>query len=488
MINIIVAVDNKYGIAKNGNLPWRIKEDLRYCSKITRKTKDPHKMNAVIMGRKTWQSLPSGLKNRVNIVLSRKITIDELYDNELYDDNVTCEACTIARSLDEAIQVCNKDNLVENIFVIGGTNVYKEALDRNLVNKIYLTRIDKDYECDTFFPYESFLKCMMTNKCKEKKQVVTIKNKDISQLTYCEYDIEIERRNDGEYQYLNLLRKIMSEGNLRQTRNAETYSIFEEILQFDLAKGFPLLTTKRMWWREIVRELFFFLRGNTNTKNLKIWKKNTTREFLDKVGLSHYAVFDMGPMYGFNWRHFGAEYKGMDHDYTGKGDDQLRGILELLKNDPTSRRIMMSTFDPSNAKKGCLYPCHGLNTQFYVRNGFLDCATICRSQDVVLGTPFNIASYALLVYIIAHVTGYKPGILTMECRDCHIYNKSDHLLAAKEQLGRIPFKFPKLFINKKIDSELTIDAMLKYIENLNYKDITLVKYVHHDPIKVVMIE
>ncbi len=358
-----------------------------------------------------------------------------------------------------------------------------------------MTRIDKNYECDTFFPEESFNNCMMENKCRVKKEVVDVKNKNISQLTYCEYDIELERRNDGEHQYLNLLRKILSKGNLRQTRNAKTLSIFGEQLQFDLTGGFPLLTTKNTWFRGILLELLWFLRADTNANHLsdqgvKIWNANTSRSFLDSVGLTHYEKGDIGSIYGFQWRHTGCEYKGMNHDYTGKGFDQLKYVIETIRKDPTSRRIVMTTFSPkdSGEGKGCLYPCHGLIIQFYVRDGkWLDCMMHQRSCDCTLGIPYNIASYALLMHIISKVTGYTAGILTMILGDTHIYNKPDHINGAKEQIKRKPYKFPQIKLLKDIDPESDIETILKYIENLQYKDFKLTNYKHHPKIKIKMV-
>ena len=497
MINIIVAVDKKYGIAKNGKLPWHIKEDLRYFSKVTQKTKDPHKMNAVIMGRKTWQSLKSILKNRVNIILSNTLNVDELYDDELYDDNVNKQVCRLAKSLDNAIQLCNENNDIETIFIIGGTRVYKEALDRNLVNKIYMTKIDKDYECDTFFPYESFNNCMMINKCKVKKDVVDIKNKNISQITYCEYDIEIERRTDGEYQYLNLLRKILSEGNLRKTRNAKTLSIFGEQLRFDLAEGFPLLTIRKVWLNGIIKELLWFLRGDTNANHLsdmgvKVWNMNSSRKFLDSVGLHNYEIGDIGNIYGFQFRYASAEYKGMNHNYTGKGFDQLRYVIETIRKDPMSRRIIMSSFNAkdSGLGKGCLYPCHGIVVQFYCREDcgvkYLDCSMYQRSADMALGICWNISSYALLVHIISKVTNRIPGVLTLILGDCHVY--STHINAIKNILKRKPYKFPEIELLKYIDSKSSnIDDILKYITDLKHTDFKLSNYHYHPKIKIQMI-
>ena len=140
----------------------------------------------------------------------------------------------------------------------------------------------------------------------------------------------------------------------------------------------------------------------------------------------------MGPMYGYNWRHHSHKYNGMNGDYKKKGFDQIKYVLDLIKVDPMSRRIIITTFDPATSNKGVLYPCHGLITQWYIRDKYLDCVTYCRSQDLFLGTPFNIASYALLVHIFAYVTGHKPGKLKMYLGDCHCY--MSHLDAIKTQL------------------------------------------------------
>ena len=181
------------------------------------------------------------------------------------------------------------------------------------------------------------------------------------------------------------------------TRNAKTYSIFDNSITFDMKDGFPLLTTKRMFWKGIVEELLFFIRGDTNSKHLedkgvRIWQGNTTQEFIDNIGLP-YQEGDMGPMYGFMWRHFGADYTGCNTDYTNQGFDQLSKIVEEIKTNPHSRRILMSDFDPSRAHQGVLYPCHSLVLQFYVRDGkFLDVKMYQRSVDSFLGEPFNIAS------------------------------------------------------------------------------------------------
>jgi dihydrofolate reductase/thymidylate synthase len=292
----------------------------------------------------------------------------------------------------------------------------------------------------------------------------------------------------GEIGYLNLMNKILNEGVENMTRNAITLSTFGETLEFDLTLGFPLLTTKKMYWRGIVEELLWFIRGDTNSKILEnkkvnIWRANTTREFLNNRGLIHYEEGDIGPMYGFQWRNYGVDYNGMNHEYHG-GYDQLKNCLELIINDPTSRRILMTTFNPAVVKDSVLAPCHGIKVQFNVSNNKLDLQMDMRSSDVFLGLPYNITSYAILLELISKLTNYQSGKLIMTLGNTHIYN--DHIKACKTQLQRIPYYLPKLNIKKKYYGN-SVDDMLNYLETLQYEDFEIKNYNYHPTIKAQMI-
>jgi thymidylate synthase len=249
-----------------------------------------------------------------------------------------------------------------------------------------------------------------------------------------------------EYQYLNLLKKCLL-GNKRQTRNSETYSLFTEMLSFNLMKGFPLLTTKKVFIRGIFEELMFFIRGQTNTKLLEykgvnIWKPNTTKEFIESCNLP-YNEGDMGPMYGFQWIHFNAEYKDCSTDYNGMGYNQLEEVINLLIKDPYSRRILMTTYNPLQAKQGVLYPCHSIVIQFYVDNmNMISMSMYQRSSDAFLGLPYNIASNALLLHLICSTVNkrinknkYSVGKLNIILGDVHIYK--DHIDAVNQQDRKI---------------------------------------------------
>ncbi|KAL2214715.1 thymidylate synthase [Sarocladium strictum] len=286
-------------------------------------------------------------------------------------------------------------------------------------------------------------------------------------------------RPHEELQYLNLVKDILEDGEHRPDRTGTgTYSIFApQPLKFALNNNgtpvLPLLTTKRVFTRAVIAELLWFVAGSTSSLPLseagvKIWDGNGSREFLDNVGLSHREVGDLGPVYGFQWRHFGAEYVDAKTDYTGQGVDQLAGLIHQLKTNPFDRRMILSAWNPRDLKKMALPPCH-MFAQFYVsypgkrrRNGtdatsttdeepkpkgHLHCQLYQRSCDMGLGVPFNIASYALLTHMIAHVCDLVPGSLTHVMGDAHVY--LDHVEALQVQIEREPREFPELEISRE---------------------------------------
>ncbi|PKY14102.1 thymidylate synthase [Rhizophagus irregularis] len=285
-----------------------------------------------------------------------------------------------------------------------------------------------------------------------------------------------------ELQYLDLIRRIIEYGEHRKDRTGTgTLSIFAPPqLGFSLRDNIlPLLTTKRVFTRAIIEELLWFIKGNTNSKHLTekgihIWDGNGSREYLDKIGLSHRKEGDLGPVYGFQWRHFGAEYIDCDTDYTGKGVDQLQEVIDIIKNTPNDRRIILSAWNPADLKKMALPPCH-MFCQFYVSNTKrLSCLLYQRSCDVGLGVPFNIASYAILTHMIAHVTGCSPGEFIHTMGDTHIYN--DHINALKTQIEREPKAFPRLKFRRKINN----------IDDFKYDDFIITGYEPHPQIKMKM--
>jgi len=284
----------------------------------------------------------------------------------------------------------------------------------------------------------------------------------------------------GEEAYLNLLKDILENGQIRETRNSITISDFSKKIDIDISESFPLLTTKKMFWKGICCELLWFIHGKTDSKLLEamdvnIWKDNSSREFLDSVGLNNYKTGDIGPMYGFQWRHFNGLYKGCDYNYDGEGYDQLQDCIDLIKNNPNSRRIFMSAWNPCQLDEMVLPPCH-ISYQFYVSNdNKLSCILYQRSGDMFLGVPFNIASVSLLVYIIANITNKTPGSITLMIGDAHIYD--NHVTQVKRQLNRIPYVLPKLIIKNKY----------KNINDYKYEDFEIINYNCHPALKADMI-
>jgi thymidylate synthase len=284
----------------------------------------------------------------------------------------------------------------------------------------------------------------------------------------------------AEQQYLQMLRATLETGECRNTRNGITYSKFFKTISFDLADGFPLLTTKKMFWKGIVEELLFFIRGDTDTnllseKGIRIWELNTRDSFLQENHLP-YKEGDMGPMYGYQWRFFNKPYLSASESHE-TGVDQLKKVIHEIKTNPNSRRILMTTFNPEQVDQGVLYPCHSIVIQFYVEKGRLSCSMYQRSCDIFLGCPFNIASTALLLHIIAMLTNLQPGIVNMIFGDYHIYE--EHKSAISEQLTREPYTLCTLN-SKKFTT-------LEEVESSTLDDYQVVNYVSHPPIKAMMI-
>jgi dihydrofolate reductase/thymidylate synthase len=283
----------------------------------------------------------------------------------------------------------------------------------------------------------------------------------------------------GERHYLDLVERIVENGDRRVARGSEILSIFGEKLVFDLNEGFPLLTTKRVFWRGVAEELLWFISGSTNANVLKergigIWDGHSSRAHLDSVGLFEREEGDLGPVYGFQWRHSGAEYGTFEDDYSGKGYDQLAEIVRLVRDDPTSRRILLSAWNPSQLRDMALPPCHAIS-QFYVSNGRLSCQLYQRSSDVALGLPFNIASYALLTHLIARCADLDVDKLHVVIGDAHLY--ADHVEPVKQQILREPRPFPIIRINPG----------KKDIDSFVFEDFEIIGYDPHPTIKMKMV-
>lgn len=289
--------------------------------------------------------------------------------------------------------------------------------------------------------------------------------------------------SNEEYQYLGLIKDILTEGVMENGRNGNAKTIFGAAMHFSLKDNtIPFITTKRLAWKTCFKELMWFIKGQTDNSILQeqkvtIWNGNGSKDFLEKQGLGHYLENDLGPVYGHQWRSFNAEYKTCKEDYTGKGVDQLKYIIDNLKNPETrnSRRLVMSAWNPCQIKEMALPPCHVLAQFNVVEGNKLSCSLYQRSGDVGLGVPFNIASYSFLTHLIAKHCKLEATELIHYLGNCHIYE--NHIEQLKIQIKREPFDFPKInFLNIK-----------ENIEDYTLDDIEIVDYKYHENINMVMI-
>lgn len=314
------------------------------------------------------------------------------------------------------------------------------------------------------------------------------------------------QQNKEEQQYLDLIREVLETGETEPGRNGATKSVFGHMMRFSLKDGkMPLLTTKQVAWKTCFKELMWFLRGETDNQvlqkqNVHIWDANGTREFLDSRGLANYPEGVLGPVYGYQWRHFNAPYicgKDIPHwsrieesepvysltDRVEKppsyaGVDQLKQLIAALRDpvERTSRRLILTAWNPQQISQMALPPCHVL-AQFRVRGGDrLSCALYQRSGDIGLGVPFNIASYSFLTHLLAKHCGLVADEFVHFLGDAHIYE--EHVEALKTQIERVPFEFPKIQIRE----------VKTRIEDYDLGDVEFAEpYLHYPKIEMDMI-
>jgi dihydrofolate reductase/thymidylate synthase len=497
MINLIVAVDNDWGFSKDNKIPFptastckAVYDDMIHFYKTTTENSESNSnlSNIVIMGKNTWESIPEKnkpLKNRINVIVS----------TTLFKTNVSTHNVIFTNSVESAFHFAIRKYIykeVEKVFVIGGLSLYNYALNSVLLNKVYVTKFNKSFNCDLFFNKNLlFKKCY--NLMEQQTEFICESTCNSSnELSSINYVFESKKQFEGEQQYLNILWSVLTTGHFRETRNAFTYSKFSTQMTFDLEKGFPLITTRKSFLKGIFYELKMFLLGESNTKKwlldngTKIWAGNTNRQFLDTRNLSHYPEHDLGYLYGVVWKHYGIEYKSMNEDYTGQGYDQIEYVLNLLKTDQTNRRILITSYDPSKADTHApLYPCHSIVLQFYVEEGNrLSLMMVQRSCDLLLGAHYNIPSTSLLLILFTIVVNsdpeYKgpkliPGKVTINLGDYHIYDS--HMEQVMELLSRNPLSFPQLKINRETTN----------FADFEFSDLELINYDHYPPIKADMV-
>lgn len=494
LATIFVAYDSARGIAQKGRIPWpRLDKDMEMFAKST----EDH---VIIMGRKTWESLPSHpLQKRVNIIITKnQAAYSQIRTFQLFGPGVLT-----SNDLEQAIATSHSMFPDKRIFVIGGQDIYEEALNKHLVSLVVATEIEAKFSCDRFFPKlgPQFVK---SNESQQIQQRLVVENESerekapIIKYKVVEYKLV---QNPFEMNYLQLMNSILMSNIEKDDRTGSgTIMTWGAQLRFPLNERFPLLTTKKMFLRGVFEELKWFLSGKTNINALTeagvhIWDHNSSREYLDSRGLKDYPIGEVGPLYGYQWVHFNKPYAPPASSDAGKtaskedgaasvttegtptsgdagnaGDlNQLKNAIEMIKNDPTSRRIVVCAWNPLQIDQMALPPCHMLY-QFAVIKKKLFCRVDMRSADLFLGVPFNIASYALLTTIVARICNLELGDLVLQMGDVHIYK--NHIQACLKQIERTALQFPTLDITKPLDC-------LDDVASLNWEDIKLNEYVHH---------
>lgn len=478
MFSLIVLANKCGGIAKNcGSLPFKNIYDMK---NFTSKTKN----NIVIMGKNTWNSLQiKPLPNRLNYIISTTLKQKDVPNGVFIFKN-------IERLLEETTFSKNKKN---KYFVIGGSHIYSEFIKRDLISKIYYTKMDGNdiYPIKINLTLNDLLNSDKWRKlADEEMSDDSYINKYKMQEKYknCQY-AEFVYNNVEEKLFLERLNLILQKGYKKTDRTGTgTLSLFSPgDLSFSLENNtIPLLTTRPLPLKHIFEELMWFLRGQTDVrilqqKGVKVWNANTSREFLDKRGLYMYPVGDLGPSYSFQFRHSGADYLNCRQPYYNLGFDQLTYVINLLKNNPDSRRIIINLWNPSDLDKMSLVPC-GFCYQFYVTpEKRLITKVTQRSSDIALAGGWNIASASLLTYMLASICGLKPHKVIWSTGDTHLY--LNQLDSVKEQISRKCDKpFPKLYIHNDAPSlENGRD-----ITEFEYTDFSLVNYCPQKKIKLAM--
>ena len=519
-VNIIVAVGyyihgKGYPIGKNGKLPWHNSSDLKWFKETTMG-------HPVIMGRKTWESLPKALPGRINIVVGNS-SIDVSPDDE---NNVYK-----VHSVEEAISKA-KELSTEDAFIIGGASIYNYALEHDLVDNVYVNYLTEECnDADTFFTYFNY----PNEDWAASNPIIIEAGKSCARI----HTRLRGKNNHVDEQYLQLINDIITNGEEKDTRAGKTRSVFGRQLRFNLKEGLPILTTKKVFTKGVIHELLWFLNGNTNIKylvdnNVHIWDDDAYRyyielceehygplgegeaypskeEFLEHVKNEdaftcpngfHYKFGDLNRVYGAQWTDWG-------------GHNQVQEVIDKLKTNPDDRRMIISAWNVDEIPYMALPPCHFCcqfytnkmtheerikwlidhaeekNLQFIMVDNIeeltgedldaievpsrkLSCMFHMRSNDICAGTPFNWASYAILTHMIAQCVNMEADELIYEVGDAHVY-KNQIEIYEKEQKKRNPHKYalPKLVLNPNINN----------IFDFKYEDIKIEGYQSYPSIK-----
>lgn len=495
LVACITLYKNKLAIGRNNNLLFKLKKDLVFFQAIT-STKNQNLHNIVLMGNKTYESLPANsrpLKNRINFILTRNKKLLTKNITKLSLNKLSLDI-TYFLSLEDFIKIYNRNPQL-NVFIIGGSDIYNYFLSENALitpTKLYITHVSNatfnKLDIDTH-------PTKFMNNFTDKYELIAYSIQllqDSFKYRILTYKLA-KKPTSNEYTYFNLINQIAENGIMRTDRtNTGTISIFGARMKFDISKNIPLMTTRQIPFRAIVEELLWFCRGDTDAKVLaarrvNIWNGNTSREFLDSHNLYSYPEGVLGPSYGHLWRHFGAKYYHEFSDTTKRPDngscvggfDQLNNIIHLLKTDPFSRRILLVAWNPADLNKMALPPCH-VTVQFYVEEikniKHLSCQFMMRSSDVQLASTYNVTCYSILTYILALKCNMVPKDIIYVAGDAHIYK--NHLNQALEQVSRSVRPNPKLYLDPSIKN--------KDWSKITYEDFELIGYMPHKSIKMDM--
>jgi dihydrofolate reductase/thymidylate synthase len=466
-LNLLAVLTKNYAIRYADRMPWQDEQYMEWFNKTT-------KGGIIVMGRNTYEELPQHMRplpGRINVVLSNEFPrYKMLSSNELIFANMYVLENDIIPKYNN-----------RPVWFVGGKQVFDAFCNR--CQYIHLVLLDKSVKEPQ----------LMFTDIRADFELTEWSDKMYSRFEDCEFRILKYMRNFGskspahEQSYLNMMEEIIKQGIEKDDRTGVgTVSLFGGQQKYDVSKFLPILTTKFVPIKLIIKELLWFLRGETHAKSLQdqgvhIWDGNSTREFLDNRGLTHYETGELGPIYSFQWRHFGAEYNGTHADYSHRGVDQIEYILDQLKNDPFSRRIILSAWNPVDLPKMALPPCHVMfqlcvEEDKITKERYLSGHLYQRSSDYFLAANYNLVSYTILLYIFAKKVGYKPRHMFMSFGDRHLYK--NHIDQAHLQLERTPRPQPILTLNDDIKE--------KGWEDITVNDFELVGYLHHPAIKADM--
>lgn len=439
-MSIIFSVnENCHFGTTNNDLAYSCSEDMNRFATISKS------IGNVVMGRSTFESIGKPLKGRKNIV----ITSDKSYSTKH-------EGIITISKIEDAFEV------VGDPLFIGGAQIITSIFDSNLKFKIHTI-----YKTTFNHMSNEINSIKLDIDLIDYDRIAHHSSKSNVKSMFGTYDMKVSyetfkriKEPNYEYDYLNEMKQIVQHWP-RMTRNGLTHSKFGVKFTYDCRGGkIPMLTTKKVAWKTCIKELLWFLSGNTDNKSLNdqkvhIWDGNSTREFLDSRGLTDYPEGTLGPVYGFQWRHWGDEYIDANTTYTN-GYDQIKMCEDLIKNDPNSRRIILSAWNVSDIDKMALPPCHIL-CQFYVESDdTLNLQFYQRSGDMFLGIPFNMLSYSVLLHMMCKKTGKKPGFVHHVIGDAHVYH--DHIDAVEEQFKNTIKSQPTVEVNERVNWEdFTID-------------------------------